>query len=93
MQTEGKPVEASSDPGLIDRWIVSRMNRTLAEVEEQLGAFRLDLAAQALYEFIWNEYCDWYLDSLFLAAQKKCSQMHQEFFLVRRHQLQKVQAL
>jgi valyl-tRNA synthetase len=62
MQTEGKPVEASSDPGLIDRWIVSRMNRMLTEVEEQLSAFRLDLAAQALYEFIWNEYCDWYLE-------------------------------
>ncbi len=62
MQTEGKTVQAAAEPGLIDRWIVSRMNRMLAEVDTQLGAYRLDLAAQALYEFTWNEYCDWYLE-------------------------------
>ena len=62
MQSEGKPVKQASEPGLIDRWIISRMNRMLAEVEEQLTSYRLDLAAQALYEFIWNEYCDWYLE-------------------------------
>jgi valyl-tRNA synthetase len=38
------------------------MNRMLDEVETQLTDFRLDLAAQALYEFTWNEYCDWYLE-------------------------------
>ncbi|MEJ2401483.1 MAG: valine--tRNA ligase [Xanthomonadales bacterium] len=62
MQTEGHAIEAGSKPGVIDRWIVSRMNRMLAEVETQFAAYRLDLAAQALYEFIWNEYCDWYLE-------------------------------
>jgi len=62
MQTEGKPVARVADPGLIDRWIVSRMNRMISEVEEHFGDYRLDLAAQALYEFIWNEYCDWYLE-------------------------------
>ena len=62
MQTEGKTVQEAAEPGLIDRWIVSRMNRMLAEVDTQLGAYRLDLAAQALYEFTWNEYCDWYLE-------------------------------
>jgi valyl-tRNA synthetase len=62
MQTQGHEVQASSDHGLIDRWILSRMNRMLDEVETQLTDFRLDLAAQALYEFTWNEYCDWYLE-------------------------------
>ncbi|MEE4216195.1 MAG: valine--tRNA ligase [Xanthomonadales bacterium] len=62
MQTEGKAVREAAEPGLIDRWIVSRMNRMLAEVDTQFGAYRLDLAAQALYEFTWNEYCDWYLE-------------------------------
>ena len=62
MQTEGKTVEVESDHNVMDRWILSRMNRMIAEVEQQFGDYRLDLAAQALYEFIWNEYCDWYLE-------------------------------
>ena len=62
LQTEGQEVRESLPGGVIDRWIVSRMNRMVAEVDTQLGAYRLDLAAQALYEFIWNEYCDWYLE-------------------------------
>jgi valyl-tRNA synthetase len=62
MQTEGKDMGATAKPGLIDRWIVSRMNKMITEVEQHFGDYRLDLAAQALYEFIWNEYCDWYLE-------------------------------
>jgi len=57
--TEGElPVELSS----VDRWIISSLQRTEAEVTRQLDAFRFDLAAQALYEFIWDEYCAWYLE-------------------------------
>jgi len=62
MQTEHGPVRAASNPGPIDRWILSRMNRMVAEVENQMADYRLDLAAQALYEFTWSEYCDWYLE-------------------------------
>ncbi len=62
LQTEGQEVREGLPGDVIDRWIVSRMNRMIAEVDTQLGAYRLDLAAQALYEFIWNEYCDWYLE-------------------------------
>jgi len=54
----GEPVELSS----VDRWIISALQRTEAEVTRQLDAFRFDLAAQALYEFIWDEYCAWYLE-------------------------------
>ncbi|RMN75447.1 Valyl-tRNA synthetase [Pseudomonas cannabina pv. alisalensis] len=54
----GEPVELS----LADRWIISQLQRTEAEVTRQLDQFRFDLAAQALYEFIWNQYCDWYLE-------------------------------
>ncbi|MFZ3153703.1 valine--tRNA ligase, partial [Pseudomonas sp.] len=54
----GEPVELSS----VDRWIISALQRTEAEVTRQLDAFRFDLAAQALYEFIWDQYCAWYLE-------------------------------
>ncbi len=45
-----------------DRWIVSRLQRTEARVAEALDSYRFDHAAQAIYEFTWNEYCDWYLE-------------------------------
>ena len=52
----------SYELSLADRWIISQLQRTEAEVTRQLDQFRFDLAAQALYEFIWNQYCDWYLE-------------------------------
>ena len=45
-----------------ERWILSRLSRTQAAVAEALDGYRLDLAAQAVYDFTWNEYCDWYLE-------------------------------
>ncbi|WP_192984734.1 valine--tRNA ligase [Pseudomonas sp. EggHat1] len=54
----GEPVELSP----VDRWIISALQRTEAEVTRHLDAFRFDLAAQTLYEFIWDEYCAWYLE-------------------------------
>jgi valyl-tRNA synthetase len=54
----GEAVELSS----VDRWIISQLQRTEIEVTRQLDNFRFDLAAQALYEFIWDEYCAWYLE-------------------------------
>ncbi|MFN9960745.1 MAG: class I tRNA ligase family protein, partial [bacterium] len=46
----------------VDRWIVSQLQRTEAAVEQQLNDYRFDLAARELYEFVWNEFCDWYLE-------------------------------
>jgi len=54
----GEPVELSP----VDRWIISALQRTEADVTRHLDAFRFDLAAQTLYEFIWDEYCAWYLE-------------------------------
>jgi valyl-tRNA synthetase len=45
-----------------DRWIQSRLNETVTTVHKSIGDYRLDLTAQALYEFIWHEFCDWYLE-------------------------------
>ena len=47
--------------GLTERWIISQLSNTLAATHEGIKTYRFDLASQALYEFIWNEYCDWYL--------------------------------
>ena len=47
---------------LADRWIVSRLQATEQTVIDSIQAYRFDLAAQAMYEFAWNDYCDWYLE-------------------------------
>ncbi|MFT5887648.1 MAG: valyl-tRNA synthetase [Zhongshania sp.] len=54
----GETVELS----LADRWIISRLQQTQQTVADAMAAYRLDHASQAIYEFIWNEYCDWYLE-------------------------------
>jgi valyl-tRNA synthetase len=45
-----------------ERWILTRLKQTLAEVEQHFASYRFDHLAQALYEFVWNEYCDWFLE-------------------------------
>jgi valyl-tRNA synthetase len=59
---EAGPLERSDIVSLPDRWIVSRMNEVAAEVDWALGEYRFNDAASSLYQFIWHEFCDWYLE-------------------------------
>ncbi|MHB1058687.1 MAG: valine--tRNA ligase [Rhodanobacter sp.] len=45
-----------------ERWILTRLKQMLGEVEQHFASYRFDHLAQALYEFVWNEYCDWFLE-------------------------------
>jgi valyl-tRNA synthetase len=56
-----------------DRWILSRLNQTIKLVTSELEAYRFDRAANALYQFIWHEYCDWYLELIKPTLQNSAS--------------------
>jgi len=61
------------DRSFADRWILSRLNRTIRDVNASLEAYRFDQASSQIYHFIWHEYCDWYLELVKPAFQSKDS--------------------
>src|SRR4030066_1921418 len=48
---------------LADRWILSRLNKTLAEIKKRLSVYQLNPAAKLIYDFTWHDFCDWYLET------------------------------
>ncbi len=65
MNTDGQDTGLGTEErsySLPDRWIQSRLQQTTKIVTESINSYRFDLASQAIYDFIWNEYCDWYLE-------------------------------
>ncbi|MDD5035340.1 MAG: valine--tRNA ligase [Methylococcaceae bacterium] len=74
MNTEGQDTGLNELPriySLPDRWIQSRLHATIQTVRESIEGYRFDLAAQAIYEFIWNEYCDWYVEAAKASLQSE----------------------
>ena len=65
MNTEGQDTGIDNNDielSLADRWIISLLQQTEHDVTQAIGSYRFDLAAHAIYEFIWDNYCDWYLE-------------------------------
>lgn len=65
MNTEGHDTGLKNNKlilSLPDKWIISRLQKTIADAHAALSQYRFDLFAQALYDFTWNEFCDWYLE-------------------------------
>ncbi|ESK40511.1 valyl-tRNA synthetase [Acinetobacter nectaris CIP 110549] len=65
MNIEGQDVAQTANPDLWElpeKWIISRLQKAEANVHQAFKTHRLDIAAQNIYDFIWNEYCDWYVE-------------------------------
>jgi len=66
MNCEGKDTGLDSSSAVeltdIDRWVISRLHRTEEAMHRAFREYRFDMAARAVYEFVWDEYCDWYVE-------------------------------
>ena len=67
-QDESQPLAYT----FVDQWMIGRLQQTEAAVAEAFDTYRFDLAAQTLYEFVWNEYCDWYIELAKVQLQTGC---------------------
>ncbi len=62
MNMAGKQVTAPSALEPVDRWIISKLNHLVKEVTDNMENFELGIAVQKIYDFIWDEFCDWYIE-------------------------------
>jgi valyl-tRNA synthetase len=63
MNTEGAQFNGTPQPGTdAERWILAQLEKTSAAAAEHFASYRFDLLAQSLYEFAWNEFCDWFVE-------------------------------
>ena len=62
MKLEEETIDTNAKLSTADEWILSRLQDTKTKVEKHLGSYRLDLMSHELYEFVWDDYCGWYLE-------------------------------
>ena len=62
MKLEDETIDTNAKLSTADEWILSRLQDTKTKVEKHLGDYRLDLMSHELYEFVWGDYCGWYLE-------------------------------
>jgi len=63
--SNAKPIDQAANPDvweLPEKWIMSRLNSSVKDIHQHFAQYRLDMVSQDIYEFIWNEYCDWYVE-------------------------------
>ncbi|WP_186473616.1 valine--tRNA ligase [Psychrobacter sp. KCTC 72983] len=63
--SNAKPIDQTANPDvweLPEKWIMSRLNSSIKDIHQHFAQYRLDMVSQDIYEFIWNEYCDWYVE-------------------------------
>ncbi|HRC44971.1 MAG TPA: class I tRNA ligase family protein, partial [Nitrospira sp.] len=75
MHLDGERAEVpAAQRSFPDRWILSRLNAAIGTVTQELEQYRFDRASSALYQFIWHEYCDWYLELIKPALKDQASE-------------------
>ena len=62
MNLDGYKVCDNYELGIADKWIWSALNNAVAEVHKHIANYRFDLVANTIYDFVWNNYCDWYVE-------------------------------
>ncbi|CAI4031782.1 Valine--tRNA ligase [Nitrospira tepida] len=74
MNLEGpRTATPAKERSLPDRWILARLSETIGSVSQSLEHYRFDQACSSLYQFVWHEYCDWYLELAKVALQQRDS--------------------
>ena len=67
MNRNKSEIKAAPDPSIFDfadKWIVSRLNSVISELDKSLTSFRINDATKIIYDFIWHDYCDWYVEMI-----------------------------
>jgi valyl-tRNA synthetase len=83
LKLDGEKIDTNAELSTADKWILSRLQQTKKNVDKHLENYRLDLMAQTLYEFVWGDYCDWYVEISKPLLQNKHTQKATQATLIK----------